>query len=525
LLSKDELFLSGDQEAIWNKYCGFLDLSPQEFRGIQEHLLLESLELTAGTPLARRFLSSTPRSVEEFRATAPLTGYAEYEDVLSARDGRALAVPPEVWAMTSGRSGNPKWVPYPERFIEKLALMSVSALILACAGRRGEVKFRSGLKVLLNLPSPPYMTGILHDLLVPIVGARVIPPPDRTREADFETKIQEGFAIALRSGVDILSSMTSVLVRMGESFTESSGSLKASGLWKRPRALLRLASAWMRARREGRSILPRDLWPLKGLICYGMDTQIYRERLKRFWGLDPFESYGSTETGVLAVNGWRKGNLTFLPYACYLEFLPVDRIRDPKDADPGETVTYDGVETGRDYEVVVTSFYGMPFLRYRLGDIVRFVATEDAEAGIRLPQAVFQARASDLIDVAGFVHLDEKTVWQAIAESGLPVTEWTMRKESTGDRPSVRLFLETRSPVEPEEARRAVTDRLAALNGDWRDMVRMLGVEPLSATIVPPGSFERYYQRRKREGAHLAHLKPPHMNPHDSVVAELLGGA
>ena len=41
MISKDEIFKTGNQERTWQKYCGFFDLSLAEFMEIQEQLLME----------------------------------------------------------------------------------------------------------------------------------------------------------------------------------------------------------------------------------------------------------------------------------------------------------------------------------------------------------------------------------------------------------------------------------------------------------------------------------------------------
>ena len=53
-----------DPKISWRKYCGFLDISTQEFLDIQEQLLLEQIDLVSGSPLGRRLLRGTvPNSV------------------------------------------------------------------------------------------------------------------------------------------------------------------------------------------------------------------------------------------------------------------------------------------------------------------------------------------------------------------------------------------------------------------------------------------------------------------------------
>lgn len=524
MITEDELFRLGNQPQVWNKYCGFLDLSLPDFMEIQERLLMKQIDVVYDSPLARKFMPEKPRSVIDFRQMVELTRYDDYSYALSEKNEDVLAEKPFRWACTSGRGGNPKWVPYTQRAIEMFAMGSVAIVILACAGNKGEVNIGHGLRVLHNLPSPPYMSGIINELLAPQLGARLIPPPENYAEADFEQRIRDGFQIALRSGVDMLSSLTSVLVKMGERFTESSGQLKLSREMLRPMILWRLITAWLRSKREGRPMLPKDLWSFKGLACYGMDTSIYREQVKYYWGKEPLEMYGATEAGTIATQAWNKKGMTFFPATGFWEFIPeAEWLKNREDGTyQPPTVLLDEVKPGQRYEIVVTSFHGMPFLRYRLGDLIRIVALEDEEAGIRLPQMIFESRADDLIDIAGFTRLDEKTVWQAIANTGIKFEDWSARKEYQDNKTVLRLYIELKEEIGGEILEEMVHQQLKHLDQDYRNVETMLGIKPLRITVVPSGSFQRYYEEMKEKGADLAHLKPPHMNAADAIIKSLL---
>jgi hypothetical protein len=524
MITKDELFRTGNQERIWQKYCGFLDLSLVEFMEIQEQLLMDQIELVYDSPLAKKFMPRKPKDVPEFRRLVPLTTYEDYAPYLGEKKEDVLAVKPYCWARTSGRGGAPKWVPYTERGIEKFGMLSIALMILACTTRKGEVNIGRGIRVLHNLPPPPYLTGILAQVLAEQLDACVIPPLDEYKNADFETRTRAGFAIALRMGVDMLSSLTSVLVKMGERFTESSGQLKFSRDMLHPKIIWRLATAWLRSKCEGRIILPRDLWPLKGLACYGTDTSIYREQLTYYWGEKPLEIYATTETGLIATHAWNKKSMTFVPSSCFLEYVPEKewlKSRENKDYRPS-TVLLDEVKPGGRYEIITTNFYGMPFLRYRLGDLIKVVALEDEEAGIKLPQMVFDSRADDLIDIAGFPRLDEKTMWRTIVNTGIKYEDWSARKEYEQNKPVLHLYIELKQETEPMELEKLIHQELVNIYPDYRDLESMLGIRPLRVTLLPAGSFQRYYEKKKMSGADLAHLKPPHMNASDTVIQDLL---
>jgi hypothetical protein len=524
MITKDELFKTGDRQRIWQKYCGFLDLSLDEFMEIQEEILMEQIELVHSSPLAKKFMPKKPKGVSEFRRLVPLTTYDDYAGYLTANNEEVLAVKPYCWSQTSGRGGMFKWVPYTDGGIENFARLGVAMVILACTMRRGEVNIGTGLRMLQCMPPPPYMSGIISQVLNEYFDARCIPPLDKYKDATFEARLQAGFEMALITSVDTLTSLTNVLVKMGERFTESSRQLKVNRHMLHPQIIWRLVRAILRSKREGRTLLPKDLWPIKGLICYGTDTDIYRNQLVYYWGRQPFETYAATEAGVIAMHAWNKRNMTFTPSSCFLEFAPEEewlKSRDNKDYQP-KTILLDEVKPGEHYEVIITSFYGMPFLRYRLGDLIKIVALQDDEAGIKLPQMVFESRSDDIIDISGFPRLDERTIWQAIANTGIKYEDWSARKEYQQNEPIIHLYIELKEEIKAAKVEELIHRELVSINPDYKELENMLGIRPLRVTLLPPGSFQRYYEEKQKAGVDLAHLKPRHINASDAVIQDLV---
>ncbi len=519
----DDVFKYGNQDRIWQKYCGFLDLNVKEFLDIQEQLLLEQLDLACLSPLGRQIMPGRPRSVAEFRKTVPFTAYADYAPYFLEKDGTVLAFKPTDWARTSGRGGAPKWVPCSKDYLETNSSLVVTAAVLSAADFRGDVKVRNGIKVLHNLPPSPYAVNYYARGTDRYLDVNFIPDLASYDSQSFETRMKAGFEEALATGADVLASLSSVLVKMGKHFEGSSGALKFNLRMLHPRVAARLLVAQLRSKQEKRVILPKDLWPLKGLICYGMDTSMYKAELVRYWGREPLEIYAATETGLMAVQAWNKRGMTFTPQSVFFEFIPEEdflRSRDDKTFVP-RTVLLDRVEPGKRYEVVITSFYGMPFLRYRIGDLVKFTGREDTETGIKLPQMVFESRGDGLIDIAGFARLDEKIVWQAIAGTGIKYEDWCVRKEYRNERPIAHLYIELEEETSADEVRERIDEKLIALSSDYADLQSMLGIRPLEVTLLAPGSFDRYYQSKQAQGADLAHLKPPHVNANDRTIEQL----
>ncbi|MBN2074860.1 MAG: GH3 auxin-responsive promoter family protein [Dehalococcoidales bacterium] len=522
---ENEFFSSRDNDRIWQRYCGFLDLSVKEFMEIQENLLMEQIDLVSDSPLGKIIMKNIkPKDIDEFRETVPLTSYQDYSPYLDNNQEEYLSEKPYCWGRTSGRGGTAKWVPYTEKSMDWVGRLGVAMLILACASRKGDVRIGPGVRVLQNLPPRPYYTGIGAAAMIKQLDMRMIPPVDKYEEESFEKRIQDGFLMALRDGVDVLGSLTTVLIRMGERFSGDTGGITLSRKILHPRILLRLTRAYLKSKKERRKMLPRDIWPLKGLICYGMDTSIYRDELIYYWGKEPLELYGGTEVGLLAIQAWNKKGMTFFPFYGFFEFIPEEEwLKNTEDENYQPfTILLDEVKAGEKYELVVTNFYGMPFLRYRIGDLIKITALEDEETGVRIPQMTFEGRADDLISIAGFTRLDEKTIWRSMVNTGVKYEEWTARKEYELEKPILHMYIELKESIDVNRMLELLHAEFRAIDEDYRNLEDMLGICPLKVTLLPEGSFQHYYQQKQESGADLAHLKPRHINPSEDEVKLLL---
>ena len=524
MLSEDRYFqeLSGDE--LWRRYCGFLDLSLTEFMNIQKELLVDELERVADSTLGKKIMNGNkPKSVEEFRQTVPLTTYEDYEPYLSQRQEDALAIKPAVWCHSAGRGGTFKWLPRCPELIEKINKSFLGAMILASAGRRGEVNVAPGLRMFLMLPPPPYASGSEIENLTECFSFKAIPPLGAVRNLGFEERMEKGFQMALGDGIDFIAGIGSILAKMGQDFGAQSRRKKSSSAMLHPKVVCRLLRAWLYSRREGRGIWPKDLWPMKGILTGGVDTAIYRSEINRYWGVEPYEFYVCSEVSRLAMQGWNKKGMVFLPDMAFLEFIPHEeqlRHRGDKNYRPS-TVLLDEVREGKLYEVVITHFYGGPLLRYRMEDLIKVVALEDRDAGVHLPQISFQRRLDEAINLAGLAELDEKMIWQAIANTGVKYVEWSACKEYDGNQTFLRLYLELEENKQVADLERMIDEQLRTLDTDYKDIAEYLKLQPVRVTLVAPGTFERYMDEKRREGADRAHMKPPHVNPPEETIQRL----
>lgn len=508
----------------WIKHCGFLDLSPEGFLQVQEEQVLSALPRLARSGVGRHFLQGRiPRTVRELRRHMPLTAYGDYIPYLCPEAAAALPEPPVFWAQTTRRGGDFTLIPYTQAAFTGLMDSAIALIFLAGASAKGQVQLKAGDRILYNLAPPPYLSGFLAEGLPRRLDLRPVLPLEASGNLDFDDTIALGFTKALDCGVDVMVAMTSVLVRAQEQFSRQARRGGGARRWLRPQTAWRLLRAWLVSRLQGRPILPKDLWPMKALLCWGMDTPLYRQQLKEHWGCEPYEFAAATEAGILAAQSWTRRGLTFFPTANFLEFLPEgEALKLKEHPNPhSQTLLLNQLEAGQRYELIITSCTGMPFLRYRLGQLVEVESLGDEAAGITLPQVRFVGRCDDIIDLAGFTRLDELTLQRAVQASKVPVEDWVARREVQMGAPALCFYLELRDGHPPDLAERL--DRaLKEQDRFYRDLDLMLGLQPLRVTTLAPGTFQRYYEKRRAAGAALAQRRAPRLNPTEEEIQALL---
>jgi len=521
-----ELFRQGRHAELWQKCCGFIDLSIDEFMRVQRQLLLEQLDLLNKCEMGKSIMRGlTPRTVDEFRELVPLTTYEDYAPFLLKRKMAGLPKRPILWQYTSGKSGEYayRWVPVTARQLDEIEPLIFALLLFATCKRRGEVAFNELDKVLYGMAPPPYATGTMtrvfpEDLL------KFLPPIDQAENLPFEDRIQKGFNQALSEGLDLCLTLSSVAVAIGNRFSEQGKKTSLTPLMKRPRAFARLAKAVVKSRLANRPMQPKDLWSPKGLITYGIDGSVYREKIKNMWGRYPLDFHGCTEAIMIATQTWDYKGMTFIPHLNFFEFIPEDEALKSRQ-DPTykpHTLLLDEVVPGN-YEIVITSFHGGPFVRYKLGHLVKITALRNENLGIDIPQMEFLTRIDDQIDIAGFTRLSEKTIWQAIENSGISYVNWIARKEVT-DKPVLNLYVELKNTdhITSQEISQLIHEEIKKLDKPYAELESFTNLRPLKVTLLAKESFRAFKLRQQLNGAELEHLSPSHINPSDETLDFLL---
>jgi hypothetical protein len=532
-----ELFRQGRHEELWQMCCGFLDLSLEQFMAIQKRLLLEQIELLKNCKLGTRLMrGAMPETVDEFREQVPLTTYADYYPELPEYREDTLPAKPILWQHSTGRSNEQgfrlvpyKWAPMSPRFRRELGILMFGIGIFASCKKKGDVlALKYCPKVVYTVAARPYTSGVLTYIMKEDIEPEFLPPLTEAEKMSFEERIEVGFRQALSRGLDFFFGLPIVLVAVGEKLSQQSQNRDIKPLLSQPKVLLRLVRGLARSKMARRPMLPKDLWSVSGIMCGGTDGVVLKEKVKKLWGRYPLDTYACTEAGIIATQTWDYDGMTFIPNLNFLEFIPeleyskwrLDNSYQPK------TVLLDEVKAGENYEVVITNFHGGAMIRYRVGDLIKITALKNEKLGINIPQMAFERRVDDVIDVAGFLRLTEKTIWQAIENTKIPYEDWTARKEIVDERAILHLFIELKEDYIASEKGMAVAvlEQLQKFDEGtfYGNLARTGDSNIIEVTLLSKGAFANYTTQCQAEGADLAHLKPHHINPSDFELSLLM---
>ena len=496
------------KEEIWEEYCGFLTLSMDEFMDIQKRLLTEQMELWCNSTLGQSILKGQrPTTIEEFRSMVPLTTYEDYAPTLLSKQTKALPGEPVLWVQTSWEGGvHPiKVAPYTKAILDTFQHNVISCLILATSRKKGDFDISVTDHMLYALAPLPYVTGLLPLLCKEEIDFEFLPSVKDAVNMSFKERNVQGFKLGMKKGIEYFFGLGSVLYYVSQSITSISSSKNKSLLEKlrsiSPAMLFRIAMAKRACRKENRELLPKDLFKLKGFMYAGTDNRCYKADLERMWGITPMEVFAGTEPTCIGCETWSREGVYFFPDACFYEFIPEDEMNrslEDRSYQPS-TVLWNEVVPGGVYELVLTVFKGGAFARYRVGDVFRCTGIGSQLENNSIPRFQYIDRVPDIVDIAGFTRITEKSINQAVELSRLPIENWTAKKEFTeNNRPYLHLYVELQrnNLINSAVTIRILQDQLGIyfryLDQDYEDLKKILGVDPLKITMLKCGTFAAY---------------------------------
>ena len=517
------------KKEIWEEYCGFLNLTTDEFMNIQERLLMEQIELWSSSSLGQSILKGkNPTSIQEFREMVPLTTYEDYSNILLSKQVDALPADPVLWVQTTWEGGvHPiKTAPYTKAMLDSFKHNVISCLILATSRQKGEFDVRVTDHMLYALAPLPFVTGLLPLVLKDEIDIEFFPPVKDAVNMSFKERNKEGFKQGMKKGLEYFFGLGSVLYYVSQSITTTqsgSRSLKETLSGTSPKMILRYLMSKKKCKKENRELLPKDLFHLKGFMCAGTDNRCYKADLEKMWGIAPMEIFAGTEPTCIGCETWSREGVYFFPDSCFYEFIPEEELNRAiaiPDYQP-RTVLWNEVVAGGIYEIVLTVLKGGAFARYRVGDVFRCTGIGSEKEHNSIPRFQYVDRVPQIIDIAGFTRITEKSIQQAIVLSRLPIASWTAKKEySDNYRPYMHLYVELQRSnlINSAISIRILQDQLGIyfryLDQDYEDLKKILGIDPLKITLLKCGTFELYERRYGKK------IRP--MNPEGFEINDLM---
>lgn len=527
----EELLKKKKYQEIWEEYCGFLDLSMDEYMKIQFRLLDEQMQKWLSSNLGESIMQGRRmKDLDDFRTNVPFTTYEDYADILLSRRVEDLCEKPVTWIETTWEAGRHpvKCAPYTKEMLEVFKNNMLSCLILAGSNSKYEVSLRPHDKALYGVASLPYATGLLPILVQEELTLDILPPVEQAEKLSFKERNVLGFKMGVKQGIDVFFALSSVAYYVSTAFSQvqtSSGTHSKGHI--KPKMALRLLRAGYQAKKENREILPKDVFYMKCFLCAGTDSQMYKPILEKLWGKRPHEIFAGTEPTCIASENWSRNGMYFFPDACFYEFMPADeaaRYREDKNYLP-KTYLMDEVVAHEEYELVVTVLKGGAFVRYLTKDRYRCIATHDSEDHIQLPRFTYIDRSVDIIDIAGFTRISSKTIEDVIRLSKLGIKAWTAVKEYDDFRPYMHLIIEMEEESLCQDAvhikvlKEHLQIYFTYFDNDYEDLQKMLGIDPLKITIVRNHTFELYEQIY---GKQLTNMNPPQHHVQDLLALSQL---
>lgn len=251
------------------------------------------------------------------------------------------------------------------------------------------------------------------------------------------------------------------------------------------------------------TLRPVHVWPNFRLIfCWttGLASLYLRGLAEEFGqGVTVLPAPVAASEGFIAVGTDRHPTAcTPALTAAFHEFVDADTDLRPDT----ETLSFDELETGREYHVVLSQVGGL--YRYALGDVVRVVDRRDD-----MPRVSYAGRGG-LSDVAG-ERLRESHVVRALHVAldggGLRVRNATCRPVTSGGVSRYEFALAPSQPVSATEAAvlvRALDGGLRGVSADYHAARGRGGLSEPRLHLLPADAFLREWQGRVESG-----IRPP----------------
>lgn len=476
---------------------------------LQNDVLKRLVGTATDTKYGREHIFSATRNYEDFRFNVPVNTYEELKDSIDImRHGsRDVLWPGTVkwYAKSSGTTNDKsKFIPVSYEGLERIHYAGGTDVVAFYLQNNPKSRLFDGKALILGGSHIPNynvegslvgdLSAILIENINPLVNLVRVPDKKTALISDFEVKRDLIARQCLRKNVTNLSGvpswMMSVLVRVMEL--------------------------------SGKQHL-EEVWPnLEVFFHGGIAFTPYRaqyERLITKPGMNYMETYNASEGFFGIQNDPSDASmLLMLDYDVFYEFAPMEAIDDAGNlTDDSLVVPLEGVETGRNYAMIISTSCGL--WRYMIGDTVRFTS-------VKPYKFVITGRTKSFINAFGeelIVDNAEQGLLYACRKTGAEVREYTAAPVFMDSDARCRhqwLVEFSKEPEDLAEFARLLDVRLQQLNSDYEaKRFKNITLQPLELVKARPELFNDWLRSKGKLGGQH---KVPRLSNSRKHIEELL---
>lgn len=521
-----------------NKKIEKFDYLTENAPEINKQLMLDMLKKNAETEYGKKYHFSEIATIEDYKKMVPFSiydDYAPYIERMIAGETDLITKDPIVhYALTSGSVDNPKKIPVSEQTV-KLYREYATQFSFAIIARALGKKWKRGRG--LNLMEVKFET-LPNGLFAGSISGRGVYSIKNLlflmftspKEIVFPTEIMDTkyahlrFALSDRNLTYIVSAfMTGIcdLMKYLETNWEiivddiEKGTINPDikipddvkvQLQKQIKPDPKRA-AELRAEFEKGFETPivRRIWPDFAFVhAIGSGGfAVYTDKMRHYLGDVPiyFSVYAASESIMAICNEMESQEFVLIPDSAFYEFIPVDQ------EDSEETLTMEQLETGKDYEIVLTNTSG--FYRYRIKDVVRVVGWYK-----NCPKIQFVYRLNQMVSIAGEKTTEECISWavkEFAKDTECELVDYSVYADVAISPGRYVIIMETEkrmSKENHEKYRIIIEEKLGIANPSIGSKVKSGILSPSEITFVQEETYALYRDLMIMRGISGNQLKP-----------------
>ena len=471
---------------------------------LQHNVLLRLLHAAENTEYGRKHLFNTTHTYDDFVRCVPVNTYEELKgDIDRMRHGETDILWPGAvrwYAKSSGTTNDKsKFIPVSDEGLKNIHYRGGTDVVALYLQNNPKSRMFDGKGLILggshspNYNLPGSLVGDLSAILIeninPLVNLIRVPKKQTALLSDFEVKRDRIAHECLKKNITNLSGvpswMLSVLVRV----LEISGKEHIN-----------------------------DVWPnLEVFFHGGIAFTPYRSQYEHIItspSMHYMETYNASE-GFFGIQNDPndKSMLLMLDYDVFYEFLPMDEF----DSDHPNIVPLEGVETGRNYAMLISTSCGL--WRYMIGDTVKFTEKHPYKF-------VITGRTKYFINAFGEELIQdnaEKGLAYACQKTGAEVKEYTAAPVFMDQNAKCRhqwLIEFAKPPRDMNEFASLLDSRLQEINSDYEaKRFHDITLQHLEVITARTGLFDDWLRSKGKLGGQH---KVPRLSNSRKTIEEIL---